>query len=46
MNLKTAEKVKTTSMWKFAEEETAKCYGAGEERGLEYSLVSEVLLTE
>lgn len=38
--------VKPTSTWNFAEEETAECYSAGEERGPEYGLVSEVLPTD
>ena len=36
-------KVKPASTWNFAEEETFECYSAGEERGPEYDLVSEVL---
>lgn len=39
-------KVKPTSTWTFAEEETAECYSAGEQRGPGYGLVSEVLPTE
>lgn len=39
-------KVKPTSTWNCAEEETAECCGAGEEREPEYGLVSEVLPTD